>query len=96
MSLSGRINAVRKLRGLSRAELVTKSELSQSMIAKLCSGHRGDHLSAAAAFAVARALDCDVTWLFTGEGEAPDGVDFDVDDSDDPTGPVATAGEVAA
>ena len=79
MTLPRRIEAALKVRGLTWAELPAKAGLSPSLVAKLKGGHRGENLSAASALALAASLNCDVGWLVTGEGEAPEGVTVEPD-----------------
>lgn len=65
-TLAKRFAAARKHAGLTQAKLSELSGVQQSDISKL---QRGDVSKSTGLAALARALQCDVDWLDTGEGE---------------------------
>lgn len=66
-------------RGLKAPELAAKAEVSASLVNMIERGDRGSRLGAEPSLRLARALNCPVEWLVTGEGQAPEGVTVEPD-----------------
>lgn len=65
-SLAARLKTARTVRKLTQIQLAAAAGMAQSDISKL---ERGDSLTSVALPSLARALQCDVDWLDTGDGE---------------------------
>jgi transcriptional regulator with XRE-family HTH domain len=71
-TIGQRLEAARVVRGLTPPQLAIKAGLSVSFVNMIERGERGKRLGGDTAVALAVALGCDVRWLLSGEGEAPE------------------------